>query len=88
MAVFIDLPNIYCDRRNYGEMAILAVIEHISEGTLFFRTLIFNQFPYLNMEIPTQFTNQSSIKSTNTITAVFIEVGSGEYQGLYKSCSY
>lgn len=35
MAVFTDLPNIYCDRRNYGEMAILAVIEHISEGTLF-----------------------------------------------------
>lgn len=77
MAVFTDLPNIHCDRRNYGKMAALAIIEHISESTLFFRTFVLDQFPNFYIEIPTQLTNQSSIKADDTITTVFVEVGSG-----------
>jgi len=74
MVVCIDLPNIYFKRHNYEKMAVLAVIEHISESTLFFRTIILNQFSCLYIEIPAQLTYQSSIESADTITAVFIEI--------------
>lgn len=77
MAVFADLSNIYCDRHNYGKMAVLAIIERIIESILFFRTLILDQFSYIYIKIPTQFAYQSSIKTADTISTVFIEVGSG-----------
>ena len=58
-------------------MVILAITERIPERTLFFRTLIFDQLSYPYIEIPTQFTNQASIKTTHTITTVLVKVGSG-----------
>ena len=76
-AVFIYFPIVYFDRWNSEKMVILAIKERISEGTLFLRTLIFDQRSYPYIEIPIQFTNQASIKTTHTITTVFVKVGSG-----------
>lgn len=64
-------------RRNYEKMVLLFIIEHISESALYFRTFVLDQIPNFYIEIPTQLTNQSSIKAANTITTVFVKVGSG-----------
>ena len=71
------MPNVCFNKQTYEKAVLLSIIEHLPESTLFFRSFILNQLPNFYIEIPTQLTNKSSIKAADTITTVFVKVGSG-----------